>query len=78
MLPVLTIAGIVFASLLGGTLLIEITFSWPGIALRLQEAISQRDYPLVQGIVVIVATLVVIVSITIDLIVATLDPRVRY
>ena len=50
LLPVLTLAGITVASLIGGALLIEVTFSWPGIALRLQEAIGQRDYPVVQGV----------------------------
>ncbi len=78
MLPVLTIAGITVASLIGGALLIEVTFSWPGIALRLQESINQRDYPVVQGIVVVVAALVVMVSVMVDLLVALLDPRVRY
>ncbi|NDD68958.1 MAG: ABC transporter permease [Synechococcaceae bacterium WB9_4xC_028] len=78
LLPVLTIAGITVASLIGGALLIEVTFSWPGIALRLQESINQRDYPVVQGIVVVVAALVVMVSVLVDLLVALLDPRVRY
>ncbi len=78
LLPVLTIAGITVASLIGGALLIEVTFSWPGIALRLQEAITQRDYPVVQGIVVVIAALVVLVSVAVDLLVAALDPRVRY
>ena len=78
LLPVLTIAGITVASLIGGALLIEVTFSWPGIALRLQESINQRDYPVVQGIVVVVAALVVLVSVAVDLLVALLDPRVRY
>ncbi len=78
LLPVLTIAGITIASLVGGALLIEVTFSWPGIALRLQEAISQRDYPVVQGIVVVIATLVVFVSVITDLLVASIDPRVSY
>ncbi|MGB1621813.1 MAG: ABC transporter permease [Synechococcus sp.] len=78
LLPVLTIAGITVASLIGGALLIEVTFSWPGIALRLQEAINQRDYPVVQGIVVVIAALVVLVSVAVDLLVASLDPRVRY
>ena len=78
LLPVLTIAGITVASLIGGALLIEVTFSWPGIALRLQEAINQRDYPVVQGIVVVVAALMVLVSISVDLLVALIDPRVRY
>ncbi|MAR05972.1 MAG: ABC transporter permease [Cyanobium sp. NAT70] len=78
LLPVLTIAGITVASLIGGALLIEVTFSWPGIALRLQEAINQRDYPVVQGIVVVIAGLVVLVSVAVDLLVAALDPRIRY
>ena len=78
LLPVLTIAGITIASLIGGALLIEITFSWPGIALRLQEAINQRDYPVVQGIVVVIASLVVIVGLIVDLIIAAIDPRVHY
>ena len=78
LLPVLTIAGITVASLIGGALLIEITFSWPGIAVRLQEAINQRDYPVVQGIVLVISSIVVIVSIIVDLIVACIDPRISY
>ncbi|MCP9809214.1 ABC transporter permease [Cyanobium sp. HWJ4-Hawea] len=78
LLPVLTITGITVASLIGGALLIEVTYSWPGIAFRLQEAIGQRDYPLVQGIVVVVAALVVLVTVAVDLLVAILDPRVRF
>ncbi|BEV36580.1 ABC transporter permease [Synechococcus sp. M16CYN] len=78
LLPILTIIGITVASLIGGALLVEVTFSWPGIALRLQEAISQRDYPVVQGIVVVIAALVVLVGIGVDLLIAVLDPRVRY
>jgi peptide/nickel transport system permease protein len=75
---VLTIAGITVASLIGGALLIEVTYSWPGVAHRLQEAIAQRDYPLVQGIVVVVAALVVLVTVAVDLLVAWLDPRVSF
>jgi len=78
LLPVLTITGITVASLIGGALLIEVTYSWPGIAFRLQEAIGQRDYPLVQGIVVVVAALVVVVTVAVDLVVAMLDPRIRF
>ena len=78
LLPVLTIAGITIASLIGGALLIEVTFSWPGIALRLKDAISQRDYPVVQGIVVVIAGLVVLITLLVDLIVAAIDPRVNY
>ena len=78
LLPVLTITGITVASLIGGALLIEVTYSWPGIANRLQEAIAQRDYPLVQGIVVVVAALVVLITVAVDLLVALLDPRIRF
>ncbi len=78
LLPVLTITGITVASLIGGALLIEVTYSWPGIAFRLQEAIGQRDYPLVQGIVVVVAGLVVLVTVVVDLVVALLDPRISF
>jgi peptide/nickel transport system permease protein len=78
LLPVLTITGITVASLIGGALLIEVTYSWPGIAFRLQEAIGQRDYPLVQGIVVVVAGLVVLVTVVVDLVVAVLDPRINF
>jgi peptide/nickel transport system permease protein len=78
LLPVLTIAGITVASLIGGALLIENIFSWPGIALKLQEAINQRDYPLVQGIVVVVAALVVLVTLVVDVLVALLDPRLSF
>ena len=78
LLPVFTIIGITVASLIGGALLIEVTFSWPGVAARLQEAIAQRDYPLVQGIVVVVAGLVVLVTVAVDLLVAWLDPRLDF
>ncbi|QEY30973.1 ABC transporter permease [Synechococcus sp. RSCCF101] len=78
LLPVLTITGITVASLIGGALLIEVTFSWPGLAFRLQEAIAQRDYPVVQGIVVTVAALVVLVGVLVDILVALLDPRIRF
>ena len=78
MLPLITILGLTIASLIGGALLIEVTFSWPGIALTLQEAINQRDYAIVQGIIVVIATLVVLISIAIDIIISFIDPRVRY
>jgi|TARA_B100001113_G_scaffold223976_1_gene183902 peptide/nickel transport system permease protein len=78
LLPILTIAGLTVSSLIGGALLIEITFSWPGIAIGLQEAINQRDYPVVQGIVVIISSLVVMISLVIDIAIAYIDPRVSY
>ena len=78
LLPILTITGLTVSSLIGGALLIEITFSWPGIALGLQEAINQRDYAVVQGIVVVISSLVVIISVVVDIAIAYIDPRVSY
>ncbi|MCT7979544.1 ABC transporter permease [Laspinema olomoucense] len=78
MIPVITVMGLTLAALLGGAILTEVTFSWPGLANRLYEAISLRDYPTVQGIVVFFAGIVVIASIGIDLLNAYIDPRIRY
>ncbi len=78
MIPVITILGLTLAALLGGAILTEVTFSWPGLANRLYRAINQRDYPTVQGIVVFFAAIVSIASIAIDIINAYIDPRIRY
>jgi len=78
LIPVVTVLGLTFASLLGGAVLTEVTFSWPGLANRLYEAISQRDYPVVQGLMVFFAMIVALVSIAIDILNAYVDPRIRY
>ena len=78
MIPVITVLGLTFAALLGGAVLTEVTFSWPGLGNRLYEAISLRDYPTVQGIMVFFGIIVVIASIAIDIINAYIDPRIRY
>jgi len=78
LIPVVTILGLTFAALLGGAILTEVTFSWPGLANRLFRAIAQRDYPTVQGIVVFFAGIVAVFSILIDIVNAYIDPRIRY
>ncbi len=78
LIPVITVLGLTFAAMLGGAILTEVTFSWPGLANRLYEAISLRDYPTVQGIVVFFAAIVTIASIAIDILNAYIDPRIRY
>jgi len=78
LLPIITISGLTMASLAGGALLFEVTFSWPGIALRLHEAISQRDYTLVQGIVIFTSMLIVTLNLFVDILIAYLDPRIEY
>jgi peptide/nickel transport system permease protein len=78
LIPVITIFGLTLAALLGGALLTEVTFSWPGLANRLYEAISARDYTTVQGVIVFFAAIVVLASIAIDILTAYIDPRIRY
>ncbi|MBW4465413.1 MAG: ABC transporter permease [Pegethrix bostrychoides GSE-TBD4-15B] len=78
LIPVITVLGLTFASLLGGALLTEVTFSWPGLANRLYEAISLRDYRVVQGIMVFFSVIVAVASIAIDILNAYVDPRIRY
>lgn len=78
LIPVITILGLTLAAMLGGAILTEVTFSWPGLANRLYEAISLRDYPTVQGIIVFLAAIVVFASIAIDILNAYVDPRIRY
>ena len=78
MIPVITILGLTFAAMLGGAVLTEVTFDWPGLGNRLYVAISQRDAEMVQGLMVFFATIVVVVSILIDILNAYVDPRIRY
>jgi len=78
LIPVITITGLQFAALLGGAVLTETTFTWPGLGSQLVDYLSGRDYPGVQGIVTFFAFLVVAVSLLIDILNAYVDPRIRY
>jgi peptide/nickel transport system permease protein len=78
LIPVVTVAGLQFAILLGGAILTEQTFNWPGIGSELVRYLNERDYIAVQGIITVFALAVVLVSLLIDLINAFVDPRVRY
>ncbi|MBE9101210.1 ABC transporter permease [Vacuolonema iberomarrocanum] len=78
LIPVITVLGLTIASLLGGAILTEVTFNWPGLANRLYEAIENRDYPVVQGIMVFFGVIVAFASILIDILNAWVDPRIRY
>lgn len=78
LIPVITVLGLTFAAMLGGTVITEVTFSWPGLGNKLYEAISLRDYPTVQGIMVFFGAIVVFASIAIDIANAYIDPRIRY
>lgn len=76
-LPVVTVIGLELGSLLGGAILTEQVFSWPGIGRLAVEAITNRDFPLVQGTILFFAVVFVIVNLLVDLSYSVLDPRVR-
>jgi len=77
LIPVITIVGLQFGSLLAGTIVTETIFSWPGIGRLAVQAISARDYPLLQGCILIIALSYVAVNLLTDLVYAVVDPRVR-
>ena len=78
LLPVVTIIGLQFGTLLSGAILTETIFSWPGIGSWIYEGILARDYPVVQGGVVFVAIVFVLINLLVDISYALLDPRIQY
>jgi len=77
-IPVLTMFGLQFALLMAGAILTETTFSWPGMGRLLYDRIYLRDYPTIQGVIVVFALIVAMVSLIVDIIYAIVDPRIRY
>ncbi len=78
LLPVMTVTGLQVGRLLSGAILTETIFSWPGIGLWIYEAIQARDYPIVQGATLFIATIFVTVNLITDLLYAAVDPRIKY
>ena len=77
-IPLLTILGIQFAGLLGGTVIIETIFAWPGIGRLAVNAIFRRDYPVIMGTVLVFSVTFLIVNLLIDILYTLIDPRIRY
>jgi peptide/nickel transport system permease protein len=77
-IPILTVFGLQFSALLGGSVLTETVFAWPGVGRMAVDAIFTRDFPLVQGTVLIVALVFVFVNLLVDLAYGLLDPRIQY
>ncbi len=78
LLPVITVVGLSFGTLLSGAILTEHVFSWPGIGRWVYDAISARDYPIIQGGVLFVAVTFAVVNLLVDLSYALIDPRIQY
>ena len=77
-LTVLTVVGLQFGALLGGAVLTESVFGWPGMGLLLIDSIFSRDYAMVQGIVLVFSTLFILTNLVVDLLYVAIDPRIRY
>ena len=78
LIPVVTVMGLQFGTLLGGAVLTETVFSWPGIGRLMVDSILARDYPVVQGAVLMLAVFFVMINLVVDVIYAFLDPRISY
>jgi peptide/nickel transport system permease protein len=75
--PVMTVVGLHMGTLLGGTVLVEYVFNWPGLSGLLIVAVENRDYPEVQGIVLVISFLFIMLNLLVDLLYSVLDPRIR-
>jgi dipeptide transport system permease protein len=78
LIPVVTVIGLQIGALLGGAILTETIFAWPGVGHWLVEAIQRRDYPVLQGGVLLIAALVMLVTLAVDIIYGLLNPRLRH
>ncbi len=78
LIPVVTVLGLQVGVLMGGAVLTETIFAWPGIGKWLIEAIHRRDYPVVQGGILLTATLVIVVNLVVDLLYGVINPRIRH
>jgi peptide/nickel transport system permease protein/oligopeptide transport system permease protein len=78
LIPIITVVGLQFGSLLAGAVLTESVFAWPGLGRLLYDSISARDYPMIQGVILIFGLLYIFVNLVVDLIYAFVDPRIRY
>ncbi|HZQ32727.1 MAG TPA: ABC transporter permease [Mycobacterium sp.] len=77
LIPVLTITGIQLATILGGVIVVEVVFAWPGVGRLVYTAVAARDYPVIQGAVLLIAALFLLINLLVDVLYAVVDPRIR-
>ena len=78
LIPVVTVIGLQMGALLGGAVLTETVFSWPGIGSYVVDGIMKTDYPRVQGVVLLIGTIFVLVNLVVDILYSYLDPRIQH
>jgi peptide/nickel transport system permease protein len=76
LLPLVTVTGVQLAYLLSGVVVVEIVFAWPGLGQLSLQAVQQRDYPVLQGAVLLFAVVFLVVNLAVDLLYSRLDPRI--
>ncbi len=77
LVPVLTITGIQLATILGGVIVVEVVFAWPGVGRLVYNSVAARDYPMIQGAVLLIAALFLAINLIVDVLYAVVDPRIR-
>jgi peptide/nickel transport system permease protein len=77
LVPILTITGIQLATIFGGVIVVEVVFAWPGLGRLVYNAVAARDYPVIQGAVLLIAVLFLLINLIVDLLYAVVDPRIR-
>jgi len=78
LVPILTVVGLTFAALMGGAVVTETVFSLPGVGQLVVSSVLRRDYPVIQGVILMVATVYVMINLAVDLLYFLVDPRVKY
>jgi peptide/nickel transport system permease protein len=78
LIPIVTVIGLTAALMIGGAIVTETVFGLPGIGNLVVSAVLRRDYPVIQGALIVVAAIYVLINLAIDLLYAIIDPRVRY
>lgn len=78
LIPIITIVGLNFGALIGGAVVTESVFNWPGIGRLLVDAVRYRDYPVIQGVTLVAVTGVVMANFIAELLIAALNPRIRF
>jgi dipeptide transport system permease protein len=78
LLPVVTVIGLMVSGLLAGAVLTETIFSWPGVGKWLIDSISRRDYPALQGGVMLISLVVIFINLMVDLLYGAINPRIRH
>jgi peptide/nickel transport system permease protein len=77
LVPILTITGIQLATILGGVIVVEVVFAWPGLGRLVYNSVAARDYPVIQGAVLLIAALFLLINLIVDTLYAVVDPRIR-